>query len=426
MKDKKIFILIAFAGIIIFILLFASRPAGKDGQQPDLSDITRQANIAQLESQVQQLRGLITAFVGLNQSFKASFQEEKEQRSALQQALSKASLQNESLSQELNRAKVGLELTLPIKQGIDKIQGSLSGLSLAPGKEKEISRQLADISRQLKLVDAQIPGLLKENASYKQLADTMQGLLKRQEEDISALKSALDEEKAKTREAKNTRELSERKSTDFERVKNNLITANASLHTEINQLTRALKDTRGKLSQAAMEKEANNTREAKTLRQDNRKLHEQLNQLQEQLARLQKDSEALRDDYAAARETLKNNEASLGSRADKILVLEETLAGIRGQLSEIQSLYGELEKESAILREQSVAGQLEREDLKSQLSQSRLKLSGLENRLSQIGVILETPKPAEATLPKEEARQDAKRVEVELYPAETITQETDK
>lgn len=426
MKDKKIFIIIAFAGIIIFILLFASRPAGKNGQQPDLSDITRQANIAQLESQVQALRGLITAFVGLNQSLKASFQEEKEQRSALQQALSRAGLQNESLSQELNRAKVGLELTLPIKQGIDKIQDSLSGLSLAPGKEKEIGRQLSDISRQLKLVDAQIPGLLKENASYKQLADTMQGLLKRQEEDISSLRSALDEEKAKTRAEKDTRDLSERKNADFERVKNNLIAANASLHTEINRLTQVLKDTQGKLSLTAREKETSNTREAKTLKEDNRRLKEQLNQLQEQLARLQKDSAALRDDYAAARETLKNNETTLGGRADKILVLEETLAGLRGQLSEIQSRYGELEKESAVLREQNVAGQLEREDIKSQLSQSRIKLSGLENRLSQIGVILEPPKPAEATLPKEEARQDAKRVEVELYPAETITQETDK
>lgn len=426
MKDKKIFILIAFAGIIILILLFASRPAGKNGQQPDLSDITRQANIAQLESQVQALRGLITAFVGLNQSLKASFQEEKEQREALQEALSRASLQNESLSQELNRARVGLELTLPIKQSIDKIQDSLSGLSLAPGKEKEIGRQLSDISRQLKLVDAQIPGLLKENASYKQLADTMQGLLKKQEGDISSLRSALDEEKAKARAEKNTRDLSERKNTNFERTKNNLITANASLRIEINRLTQALKDTQGKLSQAAREKEASNTREAKTIRQDNRKLQEQLNQLQEQLARLQKDSAALRDDYAAARETLKNNETTLGSRADKILVLEETLSGLRGQLSEVQSRYGELEKESAVLREQNVAGQLEREDLKDQLNQSRLKLNGLENRISQIGVILEAPKPAEAALPREEVRKETKKVEVELYPAETITQETDK
>lgn len=426
MKDKKIFILIASAGIAAFALFFSPRPVEKNRRQADMGDITRQANIAQLESQVQALRGLITAFVGLNQSLKDSFQEEKEQRAALQQALSKAGLQNESLSQELSRAKVSLELTLPIKQSIDKIQDSLSGLSLAPGKEKEISRQLGDISRQLKLVDAQIPGLLKENASYKQLADTMQGLLKKQEEDIRALRSALDEEKTREEEAKNIQSLSERKGAEFEKTKNNLIAANASLHAEINRLTQALKDTQGKLSQAAREKEISNTREAKALKEDNRKLTAQLNQLQEQLARLQKDSAALDDDYAAARETLKNNEAALGSRADKILVLEETLAGIRGQLSEIQSRYGELEKESAGLREQNVAGQLEREDLKGQLNQSRIKLSGLESRISQIGVILEAPKPAETTLPKEEARQEAKRVEVELYPAETITQETGK
>jgi chromosome segregation ATPase len=426
MKDKKIFILIAFAGIVISVIFFTSRPVENNGRHPDLNGITQESNIAQLESQVQQLRGLITAFVGLNQSLKASFQEEKEQRAALQRALSKAGLQNESLSQELTRARVGLELTQPIKQGINKIQDSLSGLSLAPGKEKEISRQLLDINRQLKLVDAQIPSLLKENASYKQLADTMQGLLKKQEEDIRALKNTLDEEKSEERTAKNIQFLSERKYAEFEKTKNNLIAANAALHAEINRLAQALKDTQGKLSQAAREKEISNTKEAKILRQDNRKLQEQLTLLQEQLARLQKDSAALRDDYAAARETLKNNEAALGSRADKILVLEETLAGIREQLSGIRSRSGELEKESAGLREHNVAGQLEREDLKNQLSQSRLKLSGLESRLSQIGIILESPKPAETTLPKEESRQEVKKVEVELYPADNLNPEADK
>lgn len=428
MKDKKIFILIVAAGIAIFIIFFASRPVENNGQHPDLSGITRDANIAQLESQVQQLRGLITAFVGLNQSLKASFQEEKEQRAALQQALSKAGLQNESLSQELNRARVSLELTLPIKQAIDKIQNSLSALTLAPGKEKEITRQLSDIKGQLKLVDAQIPSLLKENSSYKNLAETMQGLLENQEKDIAALRSALEEQKAQAQAAKNDQSLSQRKNVDFEKIKNNLLETNASLHAEINRLTRALKDTQGKLSQGAREKETRDAREAKTLRQANQKLQEQLNQLNSQLAQFQKDSAGMRNDYSALQETLKNNEAALGSRANKILVLEETLAGIQGQLSEIRSRYNELEKESAGLREQNVAAQLEREELGGQLNQSRLKLSSLENQLSQIGVILKVPKPDETALPKEKPQEEAKRVEVELYPnpEETITQEEGK
>lgn len=426
MKDKKIFILIIAAGIVIFIIFFASRPVENNGQLPHLGDITRDANIAQLESQVQQLRGLITAFVGLNQSLKASFREEKEQRDALQQALSKAGLQNESLSKELNQARVSIELTLPIKQSIDKIQNSLSSLSLVPGKEKELTQQLSDISRQLKLVDAQIPSLLKENSSYKHLADTLQGVLEKQYGDIAFLRRALDEEKAQKQAAKNAQSLSERKSADFEKTKNNLLATNASLYAEISRLTQALKDTQRKLSQTAREKEVSNTREAKTLRQDNQELKARLNQLNSQLAQFQKDSAGLQKDYAALQETIKNNEAALGSRADKIVRLEEKLAEAQTKLTEIQSRYGELEKESAGLREQNVAVQLEREELRAQLHQSRIKLGGLENRLAQIGILLTTLEPAETTLPKEGVQEEAKRVEVELYPAENITQETEK
>lgn len=438
MKDKKILIVIIFAGVAAFSLFFSSQPAEKKRRLPQVSDITQEVNIAKLESQVQALRGLISAFVDMNRSLKESFQEEKQQREALQQALAEAASQNASLGKELNRARLSLELTLPIKQGIDKIEGSLAALQAAPGKEKELKQKLRDINRQLRLIDAQIPGLLKENTSYKRLSETQSGLLEKQEKDMAALRSVLKEEK-----------IQRHKGADLEKIKNGLLAANVSLDVEISKLAKELKDARVKLSQAARENErlrmsAREMKKAKIIKQDNQKLQEQLLRLQEQFTQSQKDSASLQNEYAAAQETLKRNEAAMGSRADKILVLEEKLAEVRMKLAEIQSQHNALEMESASLRKQNVAVQLEREELKVQLNQARLNLSDMENQLAQIGVILrqaqdasskdteqsrsvlKAPGAAETTQPEEEAGEEAERVAVELYPAETTTIVEDK
>lgn len=388
MKDKKILIVIIFALATGFILFVSSKPVKKN-ERDFRAAITQEVNIAKLESQVQALSGLATAFLGLNRSLKASFQDEKQQREALQQALREAILQNESLSKELNQARVSLELTLPIKQGMNKIEGSLAALQVAPGKEKKLKQGLRDITRELRLIDAQIPGLLKENASYRRLSETLNGLLEKQEKDMAPLRA------------------------------------------EISKLSKELKDAQIKLSQAAREKEARristgDIEKAKIIKQDNQKLQEQLLRLKEQFAQSRKDSASLQNEYAAAQETLKRNEAAMGSRADKILVLGEKLAEVQMKLAEIQSQHNALEKESASLRKQNVAVQLEREELKVQLNQAKIKLSDLENQLAQIGVIIKAPNAVETAQPKEEAGEEAERVEVELYPAETTAAAEDK
>ena len=406
MKDKKILFLSIFAGITGFILFFASKPAVKNDARHH-ADIADEANIARLESQVQQLRGLITAFVELNRSLNSSFQKEKEQRAleerqrgSLEQTLREANSQNESLIKELSRVKINLELTLPIKQGIERIESALAGADVSAGKEKELKQKLQDINRQLQLIDAQIPALLKENVSYKRLSENLNGILEKQQKDMDALRNALDEEKNRRQSVKKADEdlkTERRKNTDFERIKNNLTQANASLHAEINRITKELKETRIKISRASREKDTAAGRK------------------DEMIARLQKDYDRLKVDFTRAEEALKNNEAELGRRADKILVGEEKLSGTEAQLSQIQSRYNELLKDSASLREQSVAAQIETEELKIRLNQSALKASGLENRLSQIGTILKTPKPGASSA----AGQENKMVEVELYPDKT-------
>jgi chromosome segregation ATPase len=415
-KDKKILIVIIVAAIVCFALFFSSRPIEKNRRDIN-ADITTQTNIDRLESQVQQLRGLFSAFAELNRSLSDSLQKESAQRKSLEQTLNEVNAQYESLIKELDQAKISLELTLPIKGGIEKIEKSLAQAEVSPGKEKELKQKLQNIKRQLQLIDAQIPALLKENTSYyKRLSETLKGLLEKQHKDMDALRSALAEEKIRKESFKKAAEdlkMERRKSADLERTKDNLMQANASLHTQIHRLTSELKDSRAKLSRTIKEEEAKN------LKRTNQQLEEQLLGLNAQLARLQKDSAGLQNEYVVMQEALKDNETALGRRADKILALEEKLADAQTKLSGIQSGYNELEKQSAGLREQIVAVQIDREELKSQLGQSTLKVSDLENQLAQIGIILKTPKSTEAPASKEEPKEETKRVEVDLFPDET-------
>ena len=198
--------------------------------------------------------------------------------------------------------------------------------------------------------------------------------------------------------------------------------------TRINKkLEKDLKSRESELGQFAQEKQTllKELEKAKMAAQGTRKLQEELKQLQARLGQLDDEGLNLKNGYREAQEIIKQNDAELGKRANKILVLEEKLTSMEFKLGEIQLKSGEMEKETALLREQNIAIQLEREDLRSQLHQTGIRLSALENQASQISdIIRQAPavKPAEASLPKEEA----KRVEVELYPDETVGPGTNK
>ena len=105
----------------------------------------------------------------------------------------------------------------------------------------------------------------------------------------------------------------------------------------------------------------------------------------------------------------------MGKRADRILVLSEKLTEAQSGLKDIRSKYQEIEKESAALREQNVAAQIEREELKIQLTQTRAKLKEFESQASQITSILKGINTAEASLGLPREQDENKKIEVELY-----------
>jgi len=167
------------------------------------------------------------------------------------------------------------------------------------------------------------------------------------------------------------------------------------------------------------------------LTQANQELEKGIGSLKVELEKLNKDYAAWQSEQKNTQEIIKQHEAELGKRADKIVVLQEKLSEMEDKLSEIQLKSKDMQKESALLREQYVVIQLEKENLKSQLEQTKLKLSNLQSQISQtiqlnanlqnqfqqINSILKTTEQPQGYTKEESVPSAAsKKVEVQLYP----------
>lgn len=482
MKDKKILALIIFLAAIGSVILFLTRPL-KETQTPQEKDKeSLQQNVIKLQSQVKQLQGLLRGFVLINHSLNTTFLKEKNQRQDLEKLLKDISIQNEFLTQDLTQSRVSLELTKELREKVAAAEKLISGLSLKPGKENEIKKQLETLNRTLNSVEAKIPDILRENVSYKAKTQNLIQVSEKQRDEIAQLKNELTQKQSLTKSLNNLSEdlrLAKLEKAALEKAGSQLKEANLSLTTRIDKLGEELNNARGSLSKAVDEKETEVKQSRETLQrnkqledaiieltkrnqvleneltplknqmetvkeeklklikeieearaagQNAQALQEQLKQLRERSEELSKNYTELKSEYAKADEIIKHNTTELGKRADKILTLSEKLSEAKTGLKDIQSKYKEIEKESAALREENVAAQLEREELKNQLAQTRVKLKEFENQASNISNILKSINTAGTSAYQEEEEPDeSKKIEVELYQsgASTLSEETD-
>lgn len=470
MKDKKLLVLLIFLAIIGSVMLFLLRPLKKAEGLGAKDKESLQHNVIKLQSQVKQLQGLLRGFVLVNHSINTTFLKEKNQRADLEKLLKDITAQNEILTKDLTQSKVSLELTKDLRGKVDAAEKLIAGLNLKPGKENEIKRQLENLNKTLNSIETKIPDILKENTSYRAKTQDLTRASEKQQKEIAQLKSELIQKQFLAKNLNNLSEELKRAKLEkaiLEKAGSQLKETNFSLTVKLDTLGEQLRDARGSLSQAVQEKETeikqnretlqrakqledailgltrrNQTleneltplknqlealkeeklrltkeiEEAKAAGQNALMLREQLKQLQARSEELSKNYTDLKNEYIKANETITRNTLELGKRADKILVLSEKLTETRSGLKDIQSKYKEIEKESAALREQNVAAQLEREELKNQLTQTRAKLKEFESQASQITDILKSIHTAEASsgLPHEEADEN-KKIEVELY-----------
>src|SRR3989338_3872630 len=480
MKDKKLLILLIFLAIIGSVMLFLLRPLKKTEDLGAKDKESLQQNVIKLQSQVKQLQGLLRGFVLVNHSINTTFLKEKNQRGDLEKLLKDITAQNEILTQDLTQSRVSLELTKELRGKVDAAEKLIAGLNLKPGKENEIKRQLENLNKTLNSIEAKIPDILKENTSYRAKTQDLTRASEKQQKEIAQLKNELIQKRFLAKNLNNLSEELRRARVEkavLEKAGSQLKETNFSLTTKLTALGEQLNDARGDLSKAVMEKETeikqnretlqrakqledailgltrrNQTlenelaplknqlealkeerlrltkeiEEAKAAGQNAVALQEQLKQLQVRSEKLSKNYADLKNEYIKADETIKQNTLALGKRADRILVLSEKLTEAQSGLKDIRSKYQEIEKESAALREQNVAAQLEREELKIRLSQTRVKLKEFESQASQITNILKSIHTAEASsgLPQEEPDEN-KKIEVELYQSTPLSAETD-
>ena len=473
MKDKKLLVLLIFLTIIGSVMLFLLRPLKNTESLGAKDNESLQQNVLKLQSQVKQLQGLLRGFVLVNHSINTTFLKEKNQRADLEKLLKDITAQNEILTQDLTQSRVSLELTKELRGKVDAAEKLIAGLNLKPGKENEIKRQLENLNKTLNSIETKIPDILKENTSYRAKTWDLALASEKQQKEIAQLKNELTQKQFLAKNLNNLSEELKRAKLEkavLEKADSRLKETNFSLTTKLTALGEQLNDARGDLSKAVMEKEAeikqnretlqrakqledailgltqrNQTlenelaplknqlenlkeeklrltkeiEEAKAAGQNAVMLQEQLKQLQARSEELSKNYADLKNEYAKADETIKQNTLALGKRADRILVLSEKLTETQSGLKDIRSKYQEIEKESAALREQNVAAQLEREELKIQLTQTRVKLKEFESQASQITNILNNIRAGEtsADLPQEQ-EDEGKTVKVELYQSQ--------
>lgn len=403
--------------IIITLLSIAAYFISLQFVRKERLDQTLQAekSSAELELRIEQLNDLLQAIIQTNLA-RRTVEQEKPQPDFIQKPLvppggQEIFAQKEALGQELIQAKTGLALVRPMNPALlnnNRVDSEKGGV-----KQKENTAdksQIENLSKQLKE---------KENG-----AAVLRNQLDQEKANRQTASKNLQSISAELKMAKNTKSTLERAITETEKLKDELKTTNTLLKLEIRKSKKELTSLKNTLGQLSKEKQAlaKELDEIKAASLGTEKLRKEIEQLRVKLELLNKTYSDLRNEYLAAQEAIKQNEAELGKRADRILVSEEKLKIAEVQLADRQLKWTDLEKESALSREQNVAVQLEREELKNQLQQAKLRLNELENQATQILKLLKPAGTTGVTLSKEES----KRVEVELFPAENITREAGK
>ena len=141
------------------------------------------------------------------------------------------------------------------------------------------------------------------------------------------------------------------------------------------------------------------------LHKKNQELERDMNGLKVKLERLTKDYSSLKDEHDTTQLAIKQSEAELAKRTEEITYLKERLDDAESKAFEVYSKYKEMKKETALLREQSVNIQLEKEGLRDELTAAKQKLSELQNKFQQIGSVIKT-----------EDKGNDKNIDVELLP----------
>jgi chromosome segregation ATPase len=401
----------------------------------------------------------------------AGLYQEREKADELEKKLNDGLLKSQMLSGELDELKAKLDLAAPIKQRLAQLENSLSLITPEPERQEELKMRLESISAEISSLNNNIVELLgikptygkdaqgltagslvkpvldkdevrMPRETYKKLTAEsleLQGAIEAIRKDYANL---FKEYKATQGKLKNSQlEQSARSEKilalqeKLNQAQNQLIPLqmqSAEAEKEVATLKKQYEDLNKEYAQA-QEQSKNNQEEFSASSEKIVALQEKLNlaenksmetqaklqSAEKQYADLREQYASLKEEYTDALSLLKKNQVDSNNRTEKILALQDKLSQAEERLAKSLSETKGIEKESAGLREQYVAIQLEKEGLVFELDQARQKLAELQKKLDQISNLFapsEEP-PSLSSRPETLAPEPrSKKVEVELLP----------
>jgi chromosome segregation ATPase len=329
--------LILSACLIFIVSIFWFKPDAFSEQAAG-----KEANIAELESQIKQLRNLIQGFKQSDSSTQKKYSQEESFTQELQRQLKAVMAQNDILTKEWSQAKAGLELIQPIRNRLTQIETALVNLDFSPGNERELRKELATISAEMDSVDRQMSHLLKENRVYKTQAESLAGDLDAKQKEVSTLEKAV----------------------KAERIRSQGIQRNITILSEQLKMT-------GKEKSFFAQRSGSLEKAVEDLKKSNDSLTKRVNILSEELKTANKEKSLVEEKLIKERNSYKVQADSLSGILD---TKEKELAALNKRFKEEEVKSGNLEKELGNLSGQLKSANKEKSSL-TQKSESLEKLA---------------------------------------------------
>ncbi|MDD5729567.1 MAG: hypothetical protein PHN57_00350 [Candidatus Omnitrophica bacterium] len=449
MTDKKFLALIVVTVGVFFIGSLYLKPAKKTAVAV-VPLAPQDKTFSKIESEMRQLKDVVNNYGSLNKAFDEEKQkalEAKEKAIDLQQQLKDVSVQKDALLKELAETKGKLEFTQPLRQKLSLLENALSSMELSPERQNQVIAQLDALVKDLDAIDRRMPDLFNENNSSKKQAQELTELLNKKENELSALRQQVDDAQAKSMSlsknldavleqlmsASKGKVSLEQKVMELEKSLLGLKKSSFFLQSKLEKSLKELSDSKAEQAGFSQAKEQflKEKEEYKAnialLNRKNQELVSEIGALKQHLDQLNKDYSDLKDEHEKVQLSAKQNEALVSKGKEEIAYFKEKLAEADTRLMEVQSKYKEIKKDSALLREQFVSVQLEREKIRDELDQAKMRLSELQNKFRKIGNMVEVNPDAVKDIAGTDAQTGpGKKVDVELIPGQQEMQKNGK
>jgi chromosome segregation ATPase len=322
-------------------------------------------------------------------------------------------------------------LTQSLKENLSAIEEGSEVAQSSHGETLEIETRLASLKKKFNSTDSDIKKLITQAKGNKVEARESGEEQYKAQKESAAEKKQLSEYKAfdsamrELETVKKAKSDLENKLADVNERNESLLRQVAALKTDLQSSRKVAAGAREakepKASLIERQKQSAYTRELESrilkLSAENKKFEEELGALKIESEKVNLAYAHLKEEYEKHSGDLDKNEIELARRAERILQFQDDKEKLQLKLEEMRLNLEAQIKESATLREQCVAKQLENQNLKNKLHQLELKLVDLQSKWQEATNIFRAQEETQASLSKDtQSKIQDKKIHVELFP----------